>query len=419
MSGTPDAGCDAFGPIAESCFSNSPFPMVVVSAGGLLLCHANPAFFRLIGDRASPELGRDFTGAFPPSTRTTLRDLVGRVLTSGQAERLDAWNDLGHEGVILPWTFQAWPWFHRSGSTLGVMIQVTDAAEELRFREQSRDMNEALILSSVRLHEMNEQAVLLTGQLQDAQSRLEERIAERTAELTASNAKLRGAIARGEAAERERAAVLAQLATVQEQERRAISRELHDQIGQLLAGLALAQKAVEIALPANFPARSRLEEIRLLTADISRKVHNLAVMLRPTVLDDLGLVPALSSYFHDWSARTGIGADFHSMGEMASRLPQSVENAFYRVALEAAANVQRHASATRVGVGLQVLPDRAILTVEDDGRGFDQQAVEGAGRLGLLGMRERIIQLGGELVIESGSGAGTTVIGRVPLKGRS
>lgn len=419
MSGTPDAGCDAFGSIAESCFSNSPFPMVVVSAGGLLLCHANPAFFRLIGDRASPELGHDFTGAFPPSTRPALRDLVGRVLASGQAERLDGWNDLGHEGVILPWTFQAWPWFHRSGSTLGVMIQVTDAAEELRFREQSRDMNEALILSSVRLHEMNEQAVLLTGQLQDAQSRLEERIAERTAELTASNARLRGAIARGEAAERERAAVLAQLATVQEQERRAISRELHDQIGQLLAGLALAQKAVESALPADFSARSRLEEIRLLTADISRKVHNLAVMLRPTVLDDLGLVPALGSYLHDWSARTGIGTDFHSMGDGACRLPQPVETALYRVALEAVANVQRHAGATHVGVGLQVLPDRAILTVEDNGWGFDHEAVKGSGRLGLLGMRERIIQLGGELVIESCSGAGTTVIGRVPLKGRS
>ena len=394
---------------------HSPAPLVLVSAEGYLLRYANPAFCKLCENDAGPLLGHDFTEAFPPSAAHTLRSLVDQVVASGMAARLDEQHHQRANGETACWSFVAWPLAGPEGHPNGIIVQVEDATETTWFREQSRSMNEALMLSSVRQHELIQKANLLSDQLQDARSRLEERIAERTAELTASNAMLRAAIARRDTIERERVALLAQLASAQEEERRKISRELHDQIGQLLVALALAQKTIENALPRDFPARSALEEIKKLTADISRKVHNLAVMLRPTVLDDLGLVPALKSYIHDWSERTGIGADFYCMGEMAQRLPPSVETAFYRVALEAAANVQRHANATHVGVSLQVLPDIAVLTVEDNGQGFDQEAAKSFGRLGLLGMRERIIQLGGDLLLESACGSGTTVIARVPL----
>jgi two-component system CheB/CheR fusion protein len=240
-------------------------------------------------------------------------------------------------------------------------------------------------------------------------------VAERTAELTAANEMLTAQIARRERAEEDRRELLRRLATAQEDERRRVAVELHDQMGQLLVALALGLKAVELAIPDNGPAMARLLEVKHITHMIDQEVHQLAWELRPAVLDDLGLVAALTTYVEEWAARSGVAADFVSIGLETERIPLAGETALYRVVQEALTNVLRHARAKRVSVVLQRTPDGATVVVEDDGTGFDPEGPSRPGRLGLLGMQERVELVGGTLTVESVPGNGTTVIAQVPV----
>jgi signal transduction histidine kinase len=247
--------------------------------------------------------------------------------------------------------------------------------------------------------------------LRRANEELEARVAERTAELAAANATLREAMAA-------RTELLRRLSTAQEDERRRLSRELHDGLGQELTALILSLKALEHAVPQGAAGRDRLLEVERIVNVIGREAHDLAVELRPTALDDLGLGPALSAYVARWSERTGVAAAFQPLGLDGDRLPPEVETAVYRVVQEALNNVAKHAEARRVGVMVSRQGDELTALVEDDGRGFDpEQAGAGPGRrsLGLLGMRERVGLVGGSLVIESGEGEGTVVQARIPL----
>jgi CheY-like chemotaxis protein len=143
-------------------------------------------------------------------------------------------------------------------------------------------------------------------------------------------------------------------------------------------------------------------------------VHRLAWELRPSVLDDLGLELALRRFITQWSETAGIPVDCRISGLEAARLPFEVETTLYRVVQEALTNAARHASAKRVSVLLELRPEHISLIVEDDGRGFDPETVIGqpdpSGKLGLLGMRERVTLLGGMLEIESKLGIGTTLL---------
>jgi signal transduction histidine kinase len=150
-----------------------------------------------------------------------------------------------------------------------------------------------------------------------------------------------------------------------------------------------------------------------------REAHRLAWELRPAVLDDLGLEAALQRYLSGWSEHGGAAVDFHSHGLERQRLPLELETVFYRVTQEALTNVSRHAKARRVSVLLERQTDRVSLIVEDNGVGFDADAVlqssEIPDKLGLLGMQERIRLAGGTLEIESTPERGTTLFVRVPL----
>ena len=146
-------------------------------------------------------------------------------------------------------------------------------------------------------------------------------------------------------------------------------------------------------------------------------MHDLALDLRPTALDDLGLPGALAAFVSEWSRSIGVHADFHAHGWHEPRFAPEAENALYRVVLEALTNVQRHANARRVGVILERRADEVLAIVEDDGTGFDVEAMSLIGstrRLGLIGMKERASLVGGMLTIESGA-SGTTVFMRVPV----
>ncbi|MBX9583153.1 MAG: PAS domain-containing protein, partial [Gemmataceae bacterium] len=151
-------------------------------------------------------------------------------------------------------------------------------------------------------------------------------------------------------AEADRDDLLRRLMTAQEDERRRVSRELHDSFGQLLTGLVLAVRAARDAGPLPPPAAAALDQVGKLAGELARVSHDLAVRLRPTALDDLGLVSALGQLVAEWSSRTGVEADFDAAGLGAGRLPPDVETAVYRIVQEALTNVARHARAGRVSV---------------------------------------------------------------------
>jgi PAS domain S-box-containing protein len=316
----------------------------------------------------------------------------------------------------------------------------------------------------------------LEDELRHAKDELEQRVKERTQELTELR---RGQVAR------------------MEEERRRLSRELHDQTGQHLSGLGIhlgsmeraanatreaarlaAQAANEAARAAREAATAseiaaqvaaktdstaeaghlarvaseaartaaiaatdagaaagaadaalavvevdapRLAQLRALTDSLTHDLHRIAVDLRPYSLDDLGLVAALGAYALEWGERTDIPAELESIGleeagDTSRRLSSEVETALYRIVQEALTNVAKHApTATSVSITLQRLDGQVQATVEDDGPGFDPETA-GVGRLGLAGMRERATLLGGTLEVESAPGSGTTIYARLPVQ---
>jgi signal transduction histidine kinase len=198
----------------------------------------------------------------------------------------------------------------------------------------------------------------------------------------------------------------------QEQERRRLARELHDETGQALTSILLGLKPLEEAL-AGTPGAAALADLRQLVVEALQDVRRLAVGLRPAVLDDFGLVPALERLTASFAEQSGIRVDFHStLGE--TRLPSAVESSLYRVVQESLTNIVKHAGAQNVSVSVVGRPSTAAAVIEDDGAGFDPRLVHDGG-IGIVGMRERLALLDGRLEIESRPGAGTTVVAEVPL----
>ncbi len=215
-------------------------------------------------------------------------------------------------------------------------------------------------------------------------------------------------------AEAERLQLLERLVNVQEDERRRISRELHDEIGQSLTGLSLGLKNLHSLLP-DERSRETLRWLETLTVQIGRDVHRTAWELRPTSLDDIGLVRALETYVNDWTERFGVFTELDASGLDGRRLPTEVETTAYRVVQEAMTNVLKHADASKVTLTLEQQGDGLQIVIHDDGKGFDPAAAADQGRLGLTGMRERLAPLKGGLTIDSSAESGTMLRIRIPL----
>jgi signal transduction histidine kinase len=248
--------------------------------------------------------------------------------------------------------------------------------------------------------------------------------------LTASNRKLEQEIVRRkmveqslQKSEHDQSRLLAEMRLlshrmlqVQEEERKRISRELHDIVAQTLVGMNSHLEV--LTLKAAHKPRNLQPEItrtrRLLKKSLAI-VHRFALELRPTVLDDLGLIPALHSFMKDFMKRTGVRARLKIFAEV-ERLPIAKRTVLYRVALEALNNAASHAQASRVEVSIKQLPDCICMKIKDDGQSFDVARVlrkKGDKRLGLLGMRERLEMIGGEFSIKSTPGRGTTVTAKI------
>jgi PAS domain S-box-containing protein len=397
----------------------SPLAMVAVEGAGHVVSYLNQAFARLAGKAAGELIGRPFAEAVPEGSGNGCLPLLDRVLSTGTYECLaEQEHRQAPPGGGTPpvyWTYAAWAILGVDDRPVGVMIQVTDATETAVFRRQAVAMNEALVVSSLRQHELAGAAEALNASLLEAHDQLERRVEDRTAELARVNGALTAEIEGHKRAKAARLELLRRLAGAEEAERHRLARELHDQMGQNLTALSLGLKSLKDAMPAGSPASARLQQLQELADLMGREVHQLALELRPTALDDLGLLTALTNYVDAWVERSGVEADFHSTGLDAERLPPPLETALYRAVQEALTNVLKHARARRVSVILRRAGPEALAIVEDDGQGFDAEAAPAAGRLGLLGMRERLALVGGALTVESTPGKGTAVFARVPL----
>jgi PAS domain S-box-containing protein len=270
--------------------------------------------------------------------------------------------------------------------------------------------------------------------LRQARVELEQRVEERTTELVKANDSLRQQIIerkRAEAELQERNQKLAQLyeevqagrkqlqklshrlVEVQEQERRAISRELHDEVGQILTGLKMTLELTRRLPPESIDAA--FDQAQQQVNELLSHVRNLSLDLRPAMLDDLGLLPALFWHFDRYTAQTKVRVDFKHLS-IEGRFAPELETAIYRIVQEALTNVARHSRSDQVTVLLWTTPETICVQIEDQGVGFTQESVVAAGHSnGLTGMRERAALLGGKLVVESSIGGGTCLTAELPM----
>jgi signal transduction histidine kinase len=264
-------------------------------------------------------------------------------------------------------------------------------------------------------------------------------LSERSLELTAANRRLKQEIIQRRSAEeslkkseqhytqlleqsrrmQEQLRLLSrQLLLAQEEERKKISRELHDVIAQTLTSInvQLATLKKEAALDARGLERNIARTQKLVEKSVD-VVHRFARELRPTVLDDLGLIPALHTFMKNFREETGIRVSLSAFAAV-EKMNGDKRTVLYRVAQEALANVARHAQASRAEVKIEKVDGGVCMKIKDNGKGFETERVLSARRgqrLGLLGMRERLDMVGGKFTVTSRPGKGTTVLAQVPL----
>jgi signal transduction histidine kinase len=214
-----------------------------------------------------------------------------------------------------------------------------------------------------------------------------------------------------------RAEYVSGIIRAQEEERKRIARELHDSTSQSLTSLMIGLKALISTCDKEDMVR-RAEELRSVAGDTLENVHSLALQLRPSVLDDLGLPEALRRHVADCRKRHQLDIDIAITGLDNSRLPQDVETALYRITQEALTNIVRHSEADTASIFIERTEHKVRAIIDDDGKGFDPAAIPGSeGHLGLYGIRERAELLSGHLTIESEPGQGTSLYVEIPLQG--
>lgn len=353
------------------------------------LAAVNPAFCKIMG-RAEDELRGAAVSDITHPDDYPLEERLGRQLAAGEIPGYSIEKRfLRADGQIL-WGNMSATFVHpTSGEPPYTLAIVEDISGRKRFEEE----------------------------LQRSNDELERKVEARTAELTLANARLRAESEERRRAEEERARLLRRLVFIQEDERRRIAREMHDQFGQNLTALRL--KLAMLKASDDGPQRplAQIEELETIARQLDRDVDFLVWELRPTMLDDLGLQAALVDYAQNWSRHFDIPVRTYVYGPEQDGLPVEAETVMYRIAQEALNNVAKHAQARHVEITLEYDEGEVSFMIRDDGVGFDPEATSAANRrgLGLAGMRERAALVGGSLEVESAPSAGVTIFVRVPM----
>ena len=284
------------------------------------------------------------------------------------------------------------------GNPVAVLENITDITARKQAEEAQRRV-EVLAASNRKLHEeiMRRQAVEETLRHSEQQ---QNRLLEEARQLQEQLRQLSRQVLRA-----------------QEEERKRIGRELHDVIAQTLAGINVRLANLQKAAARNPTGLAdQLARTQRLVEKSVDRVHQFARELRPTMLDDLGLIPALHSFLKSFTTRTGVRTSLTAFAEV-EQLDTAPRTVLYRVAQEALANVAKHAHASRVAVILQKLPAAVRMEIKDDGQSFQVDRVlhpQKNQRLGLLGMRERVEMVGGKFAVEAAPGKGTTIRVEIP-----
>ncbi len=346
----------------------------------------NGAAERLFGYSAAEAVGRHILLIIPDDRRTEEDQVLARLR---QGEKIDHFETVrqARDGRRIPISLTVSPIRDAKGTIIGAS-------------KVARDITERIVAQDM---------------LRRAHDELEERVRRRTAELSQANESLRSEIEERERIEQQRAQLFTRLVLAQEDERRRIARELHDQLGQQMTALRLTLETLTTLSSGRTEVRVQVEALQDLAHQLDQDIAFRVWELTPTVLEGLGLAAALAEYAGNWSKRFGIHAELHMTRPPDERLTSEMKTTIYRFAQEALNNVVKHARAGRVDIVLEHTREHVSLIVEDNGIGFNlseiQTAVEG---FGLIGMRERAALAGADFQIESAPGNGTTVILRVP-----
>jgi signal transduction histidine kinase len=435
--------------LSELCLAvieHAPLPMATAEGATHVVRYVNPAFCRMMNRPAKQLVGRPLSELLPRKDECVR--LLDRVFRSGKSESVTGKENTRSHPVF--WSYTMWP-VRADGRVIGVMIQVTETAA---FHETAVALNEALMLGSVRQHELTETAENVNEQLRveiaerreveealrEARAQLvahaeelEGVVARRTAELTATNRRLETSLSLTRKSQEEFRALFLesqvmqkklrqltrQIITAQEEERKEISRELHDEVVQTLVGINVELAALGAEASAGGPAiKAKLVRAQRLVEKSVRAVHRFARGLRPAVLDDLGLTTALHAYCKGLAAQKKIAIKLTAFRGLEAAVGSAEQTIFFRVAQEALTNVARHAQATEVRINISRTAAGIRMEIADNGKSFAvEKTLQTASnkRLGLVGMRERIEMVGGRLDIESAPGTGTTVRADVPF----
>jgi signal transduction histidine kinase len=299
-------------------------------------------------------------------------------------------------------------------SVRGPIALLTDSAERIAYGNLSQPIPDLGVDEVGRLGRSFEQMRMALrasiGHVEQANLELERRVEERTHEL-------KGLYRQLQEREEWREELLRKVISAQEEERKRLARELHDETSQTLSALAMKIETALAAWPSE-PSRERLVEAKGLTVRTLEELHRLIFDLRPSVLDDLGLLSAIRWYAERHLERRGIAVRSEFSG-VADRLAPELETALFRVCQEAITNIAKHSEAETVLIQCLGREDRISIEIEDDGKGFSPESLPPpAARergLGLLGMRERVELFGGTLELDSAPGQGTRIAVTVPI----
>lgn len=359
------------------------------------LLKVNEAFVRLMGNLEQGWAGRRLYALTHVRERAACERAV-RELQEGLRERYAADHHL----------------LHADGHFLCTHLIVTRQPGN---RQTPSHLVAALVPLDERMR--SERSMKLSMQdLQQANQEAKQQLQHRTVELASTHAALVTEITGRQLAEQGSRDLLARMVQSVEGERRRISRELHDTLGQQITLLSLHLKSLENDLADRPQAMERLKRLFDAMQEMENQVDRLAHDLRPSALDDLGLKEAMRAHIDTWSRETGVACELHTYGLDGDRLPAVLENTFYRVMQEALTNVHKHAQAQRVGIIVERNQQQLRLVLEDDGIGFDGSSPRRANELGLLGMAERAALVAGKLEVESTPGGGTTVYLSAPIE---